>query len=114
VNILKLGLILLILGVGISSVAQVQSSLDRPRVVIDAVEFEGAAHLPETVKKQLVDSLQQHEYEESSDWIRDVEAHRQLFWGNIARQLRAYARAEVRWNPLSEVRFRGAVYACAY
>jgi len=53
--------------------AQVQTSLDRPRVVIDAVELEGAAHLPETVKKQLVDSLKQQEYEETSDWIRDVE-----------------------------------------
>ena len=72
-SFLKLSLMLLILRVGMSSMAQVESPLDRPRVVIDAVELEGAAHLPETVKEQLVDSLQLHEYEETFDWIRDVE-----------------------------------------
>ena len=52
---------------------QAQSSRDRPKVVIDEVQLEGATHLPETVKQQLVVSLKHREYEEDSDWIADLE-----------------------------------------
>jgi len=48
------------------------TSIDRPRVVIDVVELNGATHLPEAVQEQLVASLKQREYEEDSDWIGDV------------------------------------------
>jgi hypothetical protein len=52
--------------------AQAQSSIDRPKVAIDAVELEGT-RLPEAVQAQLVASLKQREYEEDSDWIGDLE-----------------------------------------
>src|SRR5258708_5971543 len=73
VSLLELSLLPLILGVGMSSVAQEQLSIGRPKVVIDDVELKGATHLPETVKEQLVGSLKQREYEEGANWIGDLE-----------------------------------------
>jgi len=72
VSFLKLTLCPVIFAVGMSSIAQIQSSIDRPKVVIDVVELNGASHLPEAVQEQLVASLRQREYEEDSDWIGDV------------------------------------------
>jgi outer membrane protein assembly factor BamA len=50
-----------------------QGSMDRPKVVIDEVDLQGAAHLPGSAKEQLVVSLKHREYEEDSNWIGDVE-----------------------------------------
>jgi len=72
-SLLHLSLLPLILGVGMPSVTQAQSPGDRPKVVIDDVRLEGATHLPETVKQQLVVSLKHREYEEDSGWISDLE-----------------------------------------
>jgi outer membrane protein assembly factor BamA len=52
--------------------AATQSSNARLKVVIDAVELNGTL-LPEAVRKRLVTSLKQHEYEEDSDWVKDLE-----------------------------------------
>jgi len=52
--------------------AGAQSSSDRPKVVIDTVELKGTL-LPEAVRERLVTSLKQHEYEEDSDWVKDLE-----------------------------------------
>jgi outer membrane protein assembly factor BamA len=52
--------------------ADAQSSNDRAKVVIDAVELKGTL-LPEAVQERLVTSLKQHEYEEDSDWVQDLE-----------------------------------------
>jgi outer membrane protein assembly factor BamA len=52
--------------------AEAQSLSDRPKVVIDAVELKGTL-LPEAVQERLVTSLKQHEYEEDSDWVKDLE-----------------------------------------
>jgi outer membrane protein assembly factor BamA len=73
VSFLKLTLLSVIFGVGVPSLIQAQMSFDSPRVVIDVVELNGATHLPEIVQRQLVASLKQHEYEENSDWIGDLE-----------------------------------------
>jgi hypothetical protein len=73
VSLLQLSLLPLILGVGMPSVTQAQSPGDRPKVVIDDVRLEGATHLPETVRQQLVVSLKHREYEEDSGWISDLE-----------------------------------------
>jgi outer membrane protein assembly factor BamA len=73
VSLLQLSLLLLILGVGRPSVTQKQSPENRPKVVIDEVQLEGATHLPETIKQQLVVSLKHGEYEEDADWISDLE-----------------------------------------
>lgn len=72
-SLLELALLPLVLGVGMSSVAQAQSSVDPPTVVIDDVDLEGATHLPEALREQLLASLKQREYEENSDWISDLE-----------------------------------------
>jgi TonB family protein len=55
-----------------SSAAEEQQSIDSPKVVVDDVDLQGAIHLPETVKEQLVTSLMR-EYEETSDWIGEIE-----------------------------------------
>jgi TonB family protein len=56
-----------------SSAAEEQQSIDPPKVLIDDVDLQGAIHLPETVKEQLLTSLMHREYEETSDWIGDIE-----------------------------------------
>jgi hypothetical protein len=73
VNLLQLSLLPLILAVGMPSVTHSQALGNRPKVVIDEVQLEGATHLPETVKQQLVVSLKHREYEEDSGWISDLE-----------------------------------------
>jgi Surface antigen variable number repeat len=69
---MKLALFPVLFAVGMSSMAQAQSSINRPKVVIDAIELKGTL-LPEAVQERLVTSLKQHEYEEDSDWVKDLE-----------------------------------------
>lgn len=52
--------------------AEASSSNDHTKVVIDAVELNGTL-LPEAVQRRLVTSLKQREYEEDSDWVKDLE-----------------------------------------
>jgi outer membrane protein assembly factor BamA len=56
-----------------SAMAQVQSSVDRPKIIIDDVELEGTL-LPRTAQEQLVASLKQGEWEEKSGWTADLES----------------------------------------
>jgi len=66
---LTLLLVLLVL----SSLIRWQVSTDNPKIVIDDVDLQGAVHLPESAKRQLVADLMHWEYTENSDWIADVE-----------------------------------------
>ena len=69
----KLSLLPVVLGLGMTSLVRAQVPPDRPKVVIDDVDLQGAIHLPESVREQLVASLMHREYEEKSDWISDVD-----------------------------------------
>ena len=104
VSFLKLTLCPVIFAVGMSSIAQAQSSIDRPKVVIDVVELNGATHLPEAVQEQLVTSLKQRKYEEDSDWIGDVRniVIRAETDGWPDRENQGYIgfSVEARWKPL--------------
>jgi hypothetical protein len=73
VSFLKLTVFPVIFAVGMSWMARAPSSIDRPKVAIDEVELNGATHLPEVVREQLVTSLKQREWEEDSNWIADLE-----------------------------------------
>lgn len=68
----QLILFAIILAVGTSPMALAQSSIDRPKVVIDVVELEGTL-LPKAVQEQLVTSLKQREWDENSNWVADLE-----------------------------------------
>jgi len=68
----QLSLFAVIFTVGASPMAQAQSSIDRPKVVIDVVELEGTL-LPKAVQEQLVASLKQREWDENSNWVADLE-----------------------------------------
>jgi outer membrane protein assembly factor BamA len=57
---------------GTSSAAQVQSSIGRQKITIDAVELEGSL-LPKAMQEQLVASLKEREWEEGSEWVVDLE-----------------------------------------
>jgi Surface antigen variable number repeat len=54
-----------------SPMARAQSSNDRPKVAIDVVELEGTL-LPQPIQERLVASIKQREYDEDSDWIKEV------------------------------------------
>jgi outer membrane protein assembly factor BamA len=73
VSFLHLILFPVIFAVGMSPMAQAQSSIDRPKVAVDVVELNGTTHLPEATQEQLVASLKQREFEEDSDWVQDLE-----------------------------------------
>jgi hypothetical protein len=93
----------IIFAVGISLLAEAQSSNDRAKVVIDAVELKGTL-LPEAVQERLVTSLKQHEYEEDSDWVKDLEdtVGRAENEGWPDRENQGYAGfyVSVEWKPL--------------
>jgi len=72
VRFLKLTLFPLIFAVGMSPMAQAQSSIDRPKVAIDVVELLGT-RMPEAVQQRLATSLKQLEFEEDSAWVQDLE-----------------------------------------
>jgi hypothetical protein len=71
-DLFKLALFPVIFGVGISPMGLAQSSFDRPKVAIDVVQLEGTL-LPEAIQERLVASLKQREYDEDSEWIREVD-----------------------------------------
>ena len=50
-----------------------QVSADKSKIVIDDVDLQGAVHLPESAKRQLVVNLMHREYPENSEWVADVE-----------------------------------------
>lgn len=50
-----------------------QVSADKSKIVIDDVDLQGAVHLPESAKRQLVVDLMNREYPENSEWVADVE-----------------------------------------
>jgi outer membrane protein assembly factor BamA len=50
-----------------------QVSADKSKIVIDDVDLQGAVHLPESAKRQLVVDLMHREYSENSEWVADVE-----------------------------------------
>jgi hypothetical protein len=50
-----------------------QVSADKSKIVIDDVDLQGAVHLPESAKRQLVVDLRHTEYPENSEWVADVE-----------------------------------------
>ena len=52
--------------------AATQSSVDHPKVIIEEIELEGSL-LPKTAQEQLVSSLKEHEWDEGSEWVSDVE-----------------------------------------
>ncbi|HUL17081.1 MAG TPA: POTRA domain-containing protein [Terriglobales bacterium] len=56
-----------------SPLVQARVSTDDPKVIIDEVDVEGAAHMPELVKKQLVADLLHSEYAADSDWIGSID-----------------------------------------
>ena len=68
----QLILLAVIFTLGVSPIAQAQSSIDRPKVAIDVVELEGTL-LPKAVQEQLVASLKQREWDENSNWVADLE-----------------------------------------
>ena len=49
-----------------------QVSADKSKIVIDDVDLQGAVHLPESAKRQLMADLMHKEYPENSDWVADV------------------------------------------
>jgi hypothetical protein len=71
-NFSKLALFPVIFVAEMFPMAWAQSSIERPKVAVDVVELEGTL-LPELVQEQLVASLKQREYDEDSDWIREVD-----------------------------------------
>jgi outer membrane protein assembly factor BamA len=86
-----------------SLLAEAQSSNDRAKVVIDAVELKGTL-LPEAVQERLVTSLKQHEYEEDSDWVKDLEdtvvRAENEGWPDRENQGYAGFSVSVEWKPL--------------
>jgi outer membrane protein assembly factor BamA len=58
--------------VGMSAMAQTQKTIDHPKVIIEEVELQGTL-LPKAAQEQLVSSLKEREWEESSEWVADLE-----------------------------------------
>lgn len=52
---------------------EMEAKTPHPRAIIDAVRFEGATHLPDSVREQLIASLKQHEFDRDSDWIGELQ-----------------------------------------
>jgi hypothetical protein len=104
VGFVKLSLLPVVLGLGMSSLLRAQVSPDCPKVVIDDVDLQGAIHLPGSVKDELVASLMHREYEEASEWIRDVEDRvgraETDGWPNRENEGYLGFSVEARWNTL--------------
>lgn len=103
VSLLQLIRFPVIFAVGVSLTAAAQSSSARPKVVIDAVDLKGTL-LPEAVQERLVTSLKQHEYEEDSDWVKDLEdtvvRAENEGWPDRENQGYAGFSVSVEWKPL--------------
>src|SRR5713226_8552300 len=52
---------------------EVEAKTLHPRVIIDAVKFEGTIHLPDSIREQLVASLEQREFDADSDWVGELQ-----------------------------------------
>lgn len=102
-NVLHLIRFPIIFAVGMSLLAQAQSSNDHPKVIIDAVELKGTL-LSEPVQERLVTSLKQHQYEEDSDWVKDLEdtvvRAEDEGWPDRENQGYAGFSVSVEWKPL--------------
>ncbi len=72
VSLLQWTLVPVIFAVGMSPMSRAQSSADSSKVVIEVVELEGSL-LPEGNQEQLAATLKQREYDEDSDWIKEVD-----------------------------------------
>lgn len=70
---MKLTLLTVLFGLVMYSAIRAQVSAATPKIVIERVDLQGAVHLPQSVKTQLVDALMHSEYAENSDWIADIE-----------------------------------------
>jgi len=70
---MKLSLLPVLLGFMMTSAIHAQVSTENSRIVVDDVDLQGAVHLPEEVKRQLVSNLTHSEYSENSNWIDDIE-----------------------------------------
>src|SRR6266576_2511275 len=70
---MKLTLLTVLFGLVMCSVIRAQVSAATPKIIIERVDLQGAVHLPQSVKKQLVAALMHSEYAENSDLIAEVE-----------------------------------------
>src|SRR5262249_17038102 len=52
---------------------EVEAKMLHPRVIIDAVKFEGATHLPDSIREQLVASFEQREFDVDSNWVGELQ-----------------------------------------
>jgi outer membrane protein assembly factor BamA len=68
----QLSLFAVIFAAGTFSIIAAQSPIDHPKVVIEEVKLEGSL-LPKAAEEQLISSLKQREWEEGSQWVRDLE-----------------------------------------
>jgi hypothetical protein len=76
VGFVKLSLLPVVLGLGMTSLLRAQVPPDCPKVVIDDVDLQGAIHLPESVREQLQHKIpeQQPAHSQSERQAR-VEEH---------------------------------------
>ena len=70
---MKLTPLPVLLGLVMCSAIRAQVQTANQKIVIEDVDLQGAVHLPDSAKRQLVASLMHSEYAEESDWIADVE-----------------------------------------
>ena len=70
---MKLTPLPVLLGLVMCSAIRAQVPTANQKIVIEVVDLQGAVHLPDSAKRQLVASLMHSEYAEESDWIADVE-----------------------------------------
>jgi hypothetical protein len=45
----------------------------RPRIMIDAVRFDGPIHIPGSAKQELITELKQHDFDAYDDWLKEVQ-----------------------------------------
>jgi outer membrane protein assembly factor BamA len=45
----------------------------RPRIVIDAVKFDGPIHIPETAEQQLIAELKKHDFDANGNWLQELQ-----------------------------------------
>src|ERR1700675_4169388 len=69
----QLSLFAVIFVAGTSVMIQTQNPFDHKKFVIEEVEVEGSL-LPKAAQEQLVSSLKEREWEESSEWVADLES----------------------------------------
>ena len=70
---MKLAPLPVLLGLVMCSAIRAQVPTANQKIVIEVVDLQGAVHLPDSAKRQLVASLMHSEYAEESDCIAGVE-----------------------------------------